>query len=62
MPAQNHSARDKKITEWLKNESAANDPAMGWAEVQNGSKTLAIIYGRVREDVEKKMQTKKNDK
>ena len=62
MSAQNHSARSKKITEWLKYESVANDPAMGSSEIQNGSKNLAIFYGRVREDVEKKMRAKKNDK
>ena len=35
-----------------------------WAElkVQNGSKNLAIVHGKVRDDVEKKMRIKKNDK
>ena len=32
MPTQNKSARGKKITEWLKTESATNHSAMGWAE------------------------------
>ena len=32
MPTQNRSVCGKKITEWLKNESAANHSAMGWTE------------------------------
>ena len=34
-----------------------------WAglKVQNGSKNLAIVHRRVRDDFEKKMQTKKNN-
>ena len=32
MPIQNRSARGKKMTEWLKNESVANHSAMAWAE------------------------------
>ena len=32
MPTQNRSARGKKKTEKLKNESVANHSAMGWAE------------------------------
>ena len=35
-----------------------------WAglKVQNGSKNLAIVHRRVRDDVEKKMRMKKNGK
>ena len=34
-----------------------------WAglKVQNESKNLAIVHGRVRDDAEKKMRIKKND-
>ena len=32
MPTQNHSAHDKKIMEWSKNEIAVNHSTMGWAE------------------------------
>ena len=59
MLTQNRCARGKKITEWLKNESVANHSAMGWAKsYKNGSKNLAIVHGRVRDDVEKKMPMK----
>ena len=44
-------ALGKKITEWLKTETVANHSAMGWAE----SIKWAIVHGRVRDDVEKKM-------
>ena len=54
MPTQNRSARGKKITEWSKNESVANHSAMGWAESTKWV-GLAIVHGRVRDDVEKKM-------
>ena len=41
----------------VENESVVNHSAMGWAESTkwDGSKNLAIVYGRVRDDVEKKM-------
>ena len=32
MATQNRSARGKKITEWLKNESVVNHSAIGWTE------------------------------
>ena len=61
-PTQNRSARGKKITEWLK--MKVSQITLRWAglKVQNGSKNLAIVHGRVRDDVKKKMQIKKNDK
>ena len=55
MPSQNRSARGKKITEWLK--MKVSRITLQWAglKVQNGYKNLAIVHGRVRDDVEKKM-------
>ena len=46
----------------VENESVANHSAMGWTERQNGSKNLAIVHRRVRDDVEKKMWMKSIDK
>ena len=54
MATQNRSARSKKIIERSKNETNVNHSVMGWA-VQNGSKNLAIVQGRVRDDAKKKM-------
>ena len=55
MPTQNRSSRGKKITEWLK--MKVSQITLRWAElkVQNESKNMAIVQGRVRDDVEKKM-------
>ena len=55
MSTQGRSARGKKITEWLK--MKVSRITLRWAglKVQNGSKNLAIVHGRVRDDVEKKM-------
>ena len=62
MPTQNRSACGKKITEWLK--MKVSQITLRWAglKVQNGSKNLAIVHGRVRDDVEKKMWMKNIDK
>ena len=47
----------------VENESVANHSAMGWAEsIKRGVKTLAIVHGRVRDDVEKKMWMNNNNK
>ena len=59
MPTQGRSARGKM--EWSKNESVANHSAMGWAEsIKWDVKTPAIVHGRVRDDVEKKMRRTNN--
>ena len=55
MPTQNRSARGKKITEWLKMKVLRITLRWAGLKVQNGSKNLAIVHGRVRDDVEKKM-------
>ena len=62
MPTQNSSAQGKKITEWLR--IKVSRITLWWAglKVQNGSKNLVIVHGRVRDDAEKKMWMKKNDK
>ena len=62
MPTQNRSVRGGKITEWLK--MKVSQITLRWAglKVQNGSKNLAIVHGRVRDDVKKKMRIKKNGK
>ena len=43
------------ITEWLK--MKVSQITLRWTglEVQNGSKNLVIVHGRVKDDVEKKM-------
>ena len=53
MPTQNRSAQGKKITEWLKMKVLQIDLRWARLKVQNGCKTLAIVHGRVRDDVEK---------
>ena len=55
MPTQNRRARGKNITEWFK--MKVSRITLGWAglKVQNESKNMAIVHGRVRDDVEKKM-------
>ena len=62
MPTQNRSVRGGKITEWLK--MKVSQITLRWAglKVQNGSKNLAIVHGRVRDDVEKKMWMKNINK
>ena len=62
VPTQNRSARGKKITEWLKMKVLWITLQWAGMKVQNGSKNLVIVHGRVRDDVEKKMWIKKNDK
>ena len=53
MPTQNRSAQGKKITEWLKMKVLQIDLRWARLKVQKGCKTLAIVHGRVRDDVEK---------
>ena len=53
MPTQNRSTRGKKITEWLKMKVLRINLRWARLKVQNGCKTLAIVHGRVRDDVEK---------
>ena len=52
MATQGCSTRGKM--ELSKNESVANQSAMGWAEsIKWGVKNPVIVHGRVRDDVEK---------
>ena len=62
MPTQNSSAHSKKITEWLKMKVLRI--TLWWAglKVQNGCKNLAIVHGRVRDDVEKQWKEQQNEK
>ena len=65
MPTQNRSARGKKITEWkVKVKMKVSRITLRWAglKLQNVSKNLAIVHGRVRDDVEKKMWMKNINK
>ena len=43
----------KKITEWLKMKVPRITLRWAGLKVQNGCKNLAIVHGRVRDDVEK---------
>ena len=57
MPTQNRSARSKNIEKgiWERLKMKVPRITLQWAELklQNGCKNLAIVHGRVRDDVEK---------
>ena len=62
MPSQNRSTGGKKIMEWLK--IKVSRITLKWAglKVQNGYKNLAIVHGRVRDDVEKNVNEEHRQK
>ena len=55
MPTKNRSARGKKITEWLKMKVARITLGRAELKLQNGCKILAIVHGKMKDNVEKKM-------